>query len=855
MFKQFVVLFFISYTCFISAQNTEVKFTKKKASLTEVFAKFEKKHQLYFSYANAVSDNLFVNIEENKLTISQLRQWISENSEYILKSVGDKYILVKKKESKNISAILLDEESNETIPNAGIYNISAKRETQTDVNGAFSLPILTKNDSIEISHPQYNKRLITNPGNLKNRITLSPKVELLDEVVVKNYITYGINKNNDGSLNITTNKLQYLPGVIEQDVLENLQTLPGVSSPNENNSLLFIRGGSPDQNLVLWDGIKIYNTGHFFDEISAINPFITEKTKFFKSGASVFYGNRIGGIIDIKSLDETPKEPVYSVGANLTTLNASVYTKLSPKVNFLAAARRSHTDLLNTIVNENIYEKSFQNSRLENFEVKENDDDIKELLFTDFNAKISINFSEKHKLSFSGIGMINTFKNKPVDSPFFIDNYELSNYGTSINDAFTINSKLKLISRFQWSDYSLFYDNQAFRGFQTIRDNKVLDISGSSILEYQISPKNKLINGYEFTHNRVLYKFFDQFISENIDNQDDEDDEFADEVFSDLRLSNSFNNHTLISEWQHSTSSFRFHLGYRLSNVSIFDNLFFEPRIYSSVKLSNTSRINASAEIKNQFIFQFYDDNEDLNVEIGNSQWVFAGNEGVLDPVLKNRQFTLGYLFKYKNFKFDVEGYYSKITGISSENIAFQNLPEIDFLTGDENRKGVDVLVHQRINNYQVWLSYGYNKTRLKFPEFSDKEFPGNFEQKHRIRLSQTYLWKKFDFGLSFQWATGIPYTVPIGIGDDDYLIYDPNALNAERLPNFERLDFSVARKFQFENSKLITGISVKNIFDKKNIISRRYNAVPDDNFDFFMIRSDRMSLRFTPNALVRVEF
>ena len=89
-------------------------------------------------------------------------------------------------------------------------------------------------------------------------------------------------------------------------MLQSLQLLPGVSSPSENASDLHIRGGTPDQNLVLWDGIKMYHQGHFFGQISAFNPYVTKEINLHRAGTSVQYGDRISGVLDIRTTDEGP---------------------------------------------------------------------------------------------------------------------------------------------------------------------------------------------------------------------------------------------------------------------------------------------------------------------------------------------------------------------------------------------------------------------------------------------------------------------------------------------------------------------------------------------------------------------
>ena len=131
-------------------------------------------------------------------------------------------------------------------------------------------------------------------------------------------VTTGFDKiENDGSITVNPDELGILPGLTEPDVLQSLQLLPGISSPTESASDIHIRGGTPDQNLVLWDGIKMYHQGHFFGQISAFNPYITETINVFRSGTSSKYGDRISGVIDIRSSDKVHDSLHIGIGANL----------------------------------------------------------------------------------------------------------------------------------------------------------------------------------------------------------------------------------------------------------------------------------------------------------------------------------------------------------------------------------------------------------------------------------------------------------------------------------------------------------------------------------------------------------
>lgn len=154
--------------------------------------------------------------------------------------------------------------------------------------------------------------------------------------------------------------------MIEPDVLQTIQALPGVQSVDERVSNLNIRGGTHDQNLILWDGIKMYQSGHFFGLISAFNPYLTESVVVSKNGTSARYGDGISSIIDMRSSNTIDK--AFSGGTGFNLINADVFSKipLSDKTELLVSARRSVTDLIITPTYDQYFKRIFQDTDITN---------------------------------------------------------------------------------------------------------------------------------------------------------------------------------------------------------------------------------------------------------------------------------------------------------------------------------------------------------------------------------------------------------------------------------------------------------------------------------------------------------
>ncbi|MEP5935163.1 MAG: TonB-dependent receptor plug domain-containing protein, partial [Winogradskyella arenosi] len=190
------------------------------------------------------------------------------------------------------------------------HQVTFSYEPQTIAN--LSVKSLNPNYSLEEALQELRTNTPLNFKILNSRfITIALKVvknepqhtQRLNEVVVTNYLTKGISKLNNGTIKANTKGFNMLPGLIEPDVLQIIQNLPGIISIDERISNINIRGGTNDQNLILYEGIRMYQSGHFFGLISAFNPYLTEEISISKNGTSARFGDAVSSTIAIKSKD------------------------------------------------------------------------------------------------------------------------------------------------------------------------------------------------------------------------------------------------------------------------------------------------------------------------------------------------------------------------------------------------------------------------------------------------------------------------------------------------------------------------------------------------------------------------
>ncbi|WP_378178366.1 TonB-dependent receptor plug domain-containing protein [Aquimarina sp. SS2-1] len=876
-FKKLVFfLFFCHYIAF--SQEVKLTNTDKNQSLSEVLEAFKSQRQLNFSYDVEAIKNIVLHLQNVELSISSLQEIIEFQTPFLLQKISDTdYIIVKNTKVVNICGVVIDADSKFELPQADIL-LHKKTIGLTDKNGEFELQLLPS-DSISISYFGYRNRTVKISELSHNRcdtIRLQPEIQNLGQVLVKEYLTGGIQKNQDASVNISTKKLRILPGLAEPDVLQSLQLLPGISSPTEDPAGLYIRGGTPGQNLVLWDGIKMYQNGHFFNQISSFNPFITKNVRVYRGGTSVRYGDRISGVVVIESDDDLTEEIQVGGGLNLTHADAYVKLPLSRKLGIMLAGRRSTTDIYQNITYNNLVRKVFQNTRATippagsevTPEEASREDDIS---FSDVNFKAIWHLDSNSTIKFSSILAENRLDNKKniiVEDNLneTQDILKIRNLGASVHWDKTSTNSIFQNANVYYSSYDQRYalginrpDENLTRVTNT--ENVVKDVGLEYSIRFPIAKNHSLHTGYQFSYNETDFKFsFDLGLGDD------------DPVILDANGTN----HTLYSEYQYKTTKTYLNLGFRASQLSNVKDFFIEPRIFASYELFKNFTVNTSAELKNQQLnnYSTYGSTEDgvlSTLPVADNVWILSNNSSSdIDDspsirVLKSMQFTVGALYSYNGWNFDLEGYYKKITDLSSLSdlildIATQDDESIvDIFYGEEERIGIDFLIKKRFQNYRIWAGYSLSKTITSFPTVQDSYFVGNFDQRHVFNLSQTLKIKNFEIALGWNYATGRPFTRIIE--DSDALFggtIDPRGINSSRFKDYHRLDVSGVYRFKVDSKKDwngMIGISIRNLYDRTNTIGQGYLELTDNDFNTTLKTFNNASLPFTPDLVLRFNF
>ncbi len=665
-------------------------------------------------------------------------------------------------------------------------------------------------------------------------------IQELEEVFISNYLTTGINKKLTGSITIKPEQFGILPGLIEPDVLQTIQALPGVISVDETVSNINIRGGTHDQNLILWEDIKMYQSGHFFGLISAFNPYLTNKVNVSKNGTSAQYGDGVSSVIDMQLSNTIQSD--FKAGAGFNLVHADMYTKtpIGKHAELQLSARRSFTDFVTAPTYKQYFKRIFQDSDLDNNQEIENNTISKneKFYFYDFTGKFLLNISKKDKLQ---IRFLTIHNNLDYEEQSTINNVNESlnsnltqrNMAGGISYSRNWNSKLASTAQVYFSKYNLDAKNfDIINNQRLIQENKVFDSAIKLDTKWRIN---------ENANFQIGYQFFEVGISnlEDVNNP-----EFRSYIKEVIRSHATFTEAQLVSNNLNTNVK----AGIRFNYFPKLDTFLAEPRISFSQRFANYFRLELLGEFKSQTTSQIIDlQNDFLGIE--KRRWVLANNTDI--PIIKSKQASLGINYNKNKFLISIEAYYKKADGITTRSQGFQNQFQYIKAIGSYQVKGVDFLIHKQFTKFNTWLSYSYSKNDYTFESLNNANaFPNNADITHAINFSNTYTQNKFKFALGVNWHSGKPYTKPDKTITSSNINY--NSPNSSNLKDYLRVDFSATKDFKIsEGINAEIGASVWNLLNTKNTINRYYVLDTDENIS----KVENQSLGITPNLSLRVYF
>lgn len=767
--------------------------------------------------------------------------------------------------------------------------------TTTDFDGNFSLEIEKDKDiTIEITHSQYQSHSKIILGHeLSEKVSVSlqqteqtakEEIKELDKITVQEtkHEAPDVIKTT-GTLSKVSMKpesIKKLPTAGETDISRAIQLLPGVSGSNESSAGLYIRGGTPDQNLMLFDDYTVYNVDHFFGFFSTFNTNTVGNIDVMKGGFSAKYGGRASSVVNITS--KVPQFDKIRATSTLSFLSADINAEfpLGGIGGIMLSARRSYSDIVRTHIFKDIFQLFYQdNSFLTvrktpfgdiSLELREKRNDA--FHFFDINAKGIIKPTDNSSIVASLYFGKDDFNNNGKDEmqmimirpngdtlrdttvEFNVD--DLSNWGN-------IGSSVKWQQK--WSDRvetnlvgsfsKYFSEDENLTVFDTNSYGEELIRQPPGLRRRAWNPDEyndvqdytvKLDNSIKFTENNTLEAGIavSQLYSEHSLTVNDT-------TIADERNETDF----LVSGYIQDSWTIADRIillpGFRLSYFQGTHEYYIEPRAAIQFKFNDLFRIKAGGGLYNQYLNRVV--REDIMAG-STFEWRLANADSC--PVLESQQIIAGATFEHPQFVVDLEGYYKSLDGLAEYSLARYGYVSFEN-KGTGKAMGVELLLQKPSGIFNGWVSYTLSQVEHSFPLFDKGEpFPALHDQPHELKAVANFTWKRLNISHVGIYATGTPYSSPMGLftvtlpDGTQQKCFNLGKKNGKRLPDYKRIDWSISYDFKTEHVNTTLGFSAFNVFNWKNVWQIEFE--PNENG---IIEKERVYMGFTPSLFVNIDF
>lgn len=807
----------------------------QEVSIINALNAISKAHNITFNYKSDLLKDIYVVPTSENLSINVKIENLEQQTNLTFTKISDYVISIT--EAISICGYIKD---NSGLPLYGATIATQNEYAVTDDAGYFEIEIPSEEAELMIRFIGF--KTIERQAkffNLKScdTITLIEEAQLFSSVLLNGYLVKGIDKRQDGSISIDYSKFTLLPGLIESDVLQTVQALPSVLSVDETVSNLNIRGGSHDQNLMLWDGIKMYQSSHFFGLISSFNPQMTQTATVINNGTDASYTDGVSGTIAMQSNKAIESNFKGAFGVNL--LNADVFLNIpfGTTSSVQIAGRKSIDDLVRTPTYDAYFERVTQHTEIEEntFNVTNSNQSFD---FYDTSVRWLYNPTDK---DFIRLNFLRVYNDLTFDESAFsngaLETKESSisqnNISAGLNYKRAWNDKFSTTLSVYNTDYKL----------QAINANVIAE---QRFLQENVVSETSVKFESFYTQNQWQFNLGYNFIETKVTNLNDIDaPRYVRRDEEVLREQAAFAQ----VQFQNDTKDFTVKVGSRVNYIEKFDALIIEPRVSVRKALGAHFEFEALGEFKHQNTSQIINfQNDFLGVE--KRRWQLTDNDSI--PIIKSKQASVGLLYKNKGWLLDAKAYFKTVDGITTQSQGFTTKYEFEKEKGSYEVYGAEFLVRKNFKNVNTWLSYAYLLNDYTFETLEEIEFPSNFDISHAFTLGTTYSNDSWNISAGLNYRFGKPTSVPISEqevvnGDINY-----SRANSERLQEYLRIDVSALYKFKINKTfRSEVGISAWNLSDIENPINNYYRISSEGNVNEF----SRYSLGITTNAVLRVYF
>ncbi|HLN72427.1 MAG: TonB-dependent receptor [Methylococcaceae bacterium] len=734
-----------------------------------------------------------------------------------------------------IRGFVSDAGNGERLLNANVYEKQSFRGTITNNFGFYSLTLPKGNYSIVSSYVGYQTQILTISLQRDTVINfkLGIKADLKEVTIIGQKEESQLNSTQMSRSEVSMEQVKSLPAFLgEADVIKTIQLLPGVQSGSEGTSGLYVRGGAPDQNLMLLDDVPVYNAEHLFGFFSVFNPDAIKSVSFFKGGFPARYGGRLSSVLDIRMKDGNEKEMHgnFSIGLISSKINLEG-PLIKDKTTFNFSARRTYADLLA----RPLITKS------------SNGEEVAGYFFHDLNMKITHKFSERNRIYLSAYNgrdkayarndSKQTYDNETHQNK---DNLSIGwgNITTALRWNYIYSNRLFANTTLTYSRY-LFdvMERSSKRNLTTNKNENIFGLNYKSGIEdfgakidfdYYPDPKQRI----KFGANVIDHTFRPGIVAYN--ENDAENTTNVDTAFGNLPIS---------AQELYAYFEDNIDLTPRISvNLGLHTSVFYvDQKAYASLQPRLSARWLATRNLSFKAAYSKMSQNIHLlsstSISLPTDLWLPTTRK--VKPQ-NSHQYAVGAVYQINPaLDFSVESFYKSMHNLLEykEGASFvgagsdwQNKVEM----GKGWSYGTEVLLQKNTGKTTGWIGYTWSKAERQFDNLNfGRKFYARYDRRHDVSFVMTHEFsKRFDVGLTWVYATGNAVTlgtqkvdvasIPYGNGFSNspqytyrFEYYDQR--NNYRMPAYHRMDVGFNFHKQKKHGIRTWNLSFYNAYSRQN--------------------------------------
>ncbi len=730
-----------------------------------------------------------------------------------------------------ISGIITEAGSGETLPGVVIYCPELEVGTTTNNYGFYSITLDAEQATLVYRFTGYEPVVKKVDAKTSSRLNveLGGSATTLNEVVISAEQTRKVSEETQmSSIDIPIDQIKKIPALLgEKDVLKVIQLLPGVQKGSEGNSGFYVRGGGPDQNLIILDDATVYNASHLFGFFSIFNGDALKSVELIKGGFPARYGGRLSSVLEMQMKDGSKEKVQGEAGIGIISSRLTLEGPIKKgKSSFLVSGRRTYIDAL-------IYPFLPEDQKAGYF-------------FYDFNMKGNFILDDRNRIYVSGYFGRDKFYFRPQaeDGSRERGSFLWGNATSTVRWNHIINDKSFSNTSFIFSRYSLGIDYET-----TSNDNQfelefrsgIRDWSLKHDIDFRPSANHYIRAGAMSTYHRfrpsaTVVRSSDAFENEN-----------------EAEIYDCLENGIYVEDDWTITPKLKANVGLRVSHFNYKTENYFgvEPRFSARYLIKDDLSFKASYALMNQYMHLL----SNTGVGLPTDLWVPATDR--VAPQ-RSQQVAAGFAKDLKNPRLTItlEGYYKKMNNIIGyrEGASFLAVGafgeenevswEDNVTSGQGESYGAELMVQKKVGKVSGWVGYTLSWTILQFDELNNgKEFFARYDRRHDLSIVLMYEVNE-NLNVSATWVYGTGQAITLPLAEYTQVIHDPTGnpfpfegvvqstdygeRNSFRMAPYHRLDVAAQWHKKLKRCERTFELGVYNAYNRMNPFFYTINSRAD---------------------------